>query len=125
MANRRGVEFHQDNATSHTSLVSRQKLWELGWEVLMHPPHSPDLAPNDYHLFLVLQNFLSDKKMGSRKDCENRLLESFANKGQDFYERQNETNFKMATNYKTKRYTFDPNRTIRNLLNKVLNFMLK
>ncbi|GFX03530.1 histone-lysine N-methyltransferase SETMAR-like [Trichonephila clavipes] len=31
----------------------------------------------------------SDKKLGSRKDCENRLLEFFAKKGQDFYERGN------------------------------------
>ncbi|GFX31691.1 putative DD34D transposase [Trichonephila clavipes] len=46
LANRRGVVFHQDNATPHTSVVTRQKLWELGWKVLMHPPYSPDLAPN-------------------------------------------------------------------------------
>ncbi|GFS77664.1 histone-lysine N-methyltransferase SETMAR [Trichonephila clavipes] len=58
-------------------LVTRQKLWKLGWEVLMHPPYSPDLAPSDYHLFPALQNFLSDKILGSREDCENRLLESF------------------------------------------------
>ena len=53
----------------------------------MHPPYSPDLAPRDYHLFLAFQNFLSDKKLGSREDCENRLLEFFANKDQGLYER--------------------------------------
>ncbi|GFW99112.1 histone-lysine N-methyltransferase SETMAR [Trichonephila clavipes] len=57
LANRRGVAFHQDNARPHTSVVTRQKLWELGWEVLRHPPYSPDLAPSDYHLFLSLQTF--------------------------------------------------------------------
>lgn len=87
LANRRGVVFHQDNARPHTSIVTRQKLRELGWEVLMHPPYSPDLAPSDFHLFLALQNFLSDKKFASREDCENRLLEFFANRDQDFYER--------------------------------------
>ncbi|GFU85777.1 transposase [Trichonephila clavipes] len=51
LANRRGVVFHQDNATPHSSIVTRQKLWELDREVLMHPSYSPDLAPNDYHLF--------------------------------------------------------------------------
>ncbi|GFU06031.1 histone-lysine N-methyltransferase SETMAR [Trichonephila clavipes] len=89
LANRRGVVFYRDNATPHTSVVTRLKLWELGWKVLMHPPYSPDMAPNDYHPFLALQNFQSDKKLGSREDCENRLLEFFANKGQDFYERGN------------------------------------
>ncbi|KAL6420427.1 hypothetical protein ACFW04_014434 [Cataglyphis niger] len=87
LANRRGVVFHQDNARPHTSTVTRQKLRELGWEVLMHPPYSPDLAPSDYHLFLALQNFFNDKKLVSREDCENRLLEFFANREQDFYER--------------------------------------
>lgn len=87
LANRRGVVFHQDNARPHTSIVTRQKLRELGWEVLMHPPYSPDLAPSDYHLFLALQNFFSDKKLASREECENQLLEFFVNKDQDFYER--------------------------------------
>ncbi|GFU00211.1 putative DD34D transposase [Trichonephila clavipes] len=45
LANRRGVVFHQDNARPHTSVVTLQNLWELGWEVLMHPPYSSDLAP--------------------------------------------------------------------------------
>ncbi|GFT83571.1 histone-lysine N-methyltransferase SETMAR [Trichonephila clavipes] len=80
MANSKGVVFHQDNASSHTSVVTRQKLWELGWEVLMHPPYSPDLAPSHNHPFLAFNNFLSDKKLGSSQDCENRLLEFFANK---------------------------------------------
>ncbi|GFV81987.1 mariner Mos1 transposase [Trichonephila clavipes] len=50
------------------------------WEDLLHPSYSPDLVPSHYCLFLALQNFLSDKKLGSREDCENRLLEIFANK---------------------------------------------
>ncbi|GFT25385.1 mariner Mos1 transposase [Trichonephila clavipes] len=87
LANRRGVVFHQDNSKPHTSVVTRQNLLGLGWEVLMHPSLSPDLAPSDYHLFLALQNFLTGKKLGSREDCKNRLLDVFANKSQDFYER--------------------------------------
>ncbi|GFS54742.1 histone-lysine N-methyltransferase SETMAR [Trichonephila clavipes] len=51
LANRTGVVFNQDNTRPHTSVVTRQKLWELDWEVLMHPPYNPDLAPSDYHLF--------------------------------------------------------------------------
>ncbi|GFX92476.1 hypothetical protein TNCV_1707521 [Trichonephila clavipes] len=31
LASRRGVVFHQDNATPHTFVVTRQTLWELGW----------------------------------------------------------------------------------------------
>ncbi|GFT30201.1 histone-lysine N-methyltransferase SETMAR [Trichonephila clavipes] len=86
LANRRSVVFHQDNAMPHKSVVTRQKLLELGWEILMHPPYNPDLTQSDYHLFLALQNFQCDKKLRSREDCENRLLEFFANKDQDFYQ---------------------------------------
>ncbi|GFW84406.1 transposase [Trichonephila clavipes] len=89
LANRRCVVFHQDNDMPHTSVVTLQKLWELGWEVLMHPPCNPDLAPDDYHLFSRIAK-LPDKKLESREDCENGLLEFFfANKVQDFYERGN------------------------------------
>ncbi|GFT64420.1 putative DD34D transposase [Trichonephila clavipes] len=63
LANRRGVVFHQDNNSPHTSEVTRQNLWELDWEVLLHPPYGPDLAPSDYHLFLTFQNLLSDNKL--------------------------------------------------------------
>ncbi|GFW59417.1 histone-lysine N-methyltransferase SETMAR [Trichonephila clavipes] len=82
-----GLTARKDNARPQTSVVTHQNLWELGKEVLMHPPYSPDLAPSDYHLFLALQNFRSDKKLGSREDCENRFLDVFVNKGQNFYER--------------------------------------
>ncbi|GFV03213.1 hypothetical protein TNCV_4018101 [Trichonephila clavipes] len=34
LANRRDVVFHQDKARPHTSELTRQKLWELGWKVL-------------------------------------------------------------------------------------------
>ncbi|GFU32110.1 transposase [Trichonephila clavipes] len=69
LANKRGVVFHQDNAKPHTSVVTNQNLWELGWEVLMHPPYSPDLAPSDYHFFShckalrVIRNWDQEKVM--------------------------------------------------------------
>ncbi|KAG6804541.1 Ammar1 transposase [Apis mellifera caucasica] len=34
LTNRKGVVFHRDNARPCTSLVTRQKLLELGWDVL-------------------------------------------------------------------------------------------
>ena len=40
--------------------MTRQKLLQLGWEVLIHPPYSPDIAPSDFHLFRSLQNSLNE-----------------------------------------------------------------
>ena len=41
--------------------MTRQKLLQLGWEVLIHLPYSPDIALLDFHLFQSLQNFLKKK----------------------------------------------------------------
>ena len=49
LTNRKGVVFHHDNAQPYTSLITRNKLTSLGWEVLMHPPYNSNLAPSDYH----------------------------------------------------------------------------
>ena len=54
LATRKGVIFHQDNARPHTSLVTRKKLLELGWGMILHPPYSPELAPSVYLLFRSL-----------------------------------------------------------------------
>ncbi|XP_066864385.1 histone-lysine N-methyltransferase SETMAR-like [Kogia breviceps] len=51
LVNRKLMIFHQDTARPHVSLMSRQELLQLGWEVLIHPPYSPDIAPSDFHLF--------------------------------------------------------------------------
>ena len=60
---RKGVIFHQHNARPHTSLVTRKKLLELGWEVMPHPPYIPGLAPSDYHLFHSLQIHLIQMRL--------------------------------------------------------------
>ncbi|GFV27409.1 histone-lysine N-methyltransferase SETMAR [Trichonephila clavipes] len=66
LANKTGVVFHQDNVRPQISAMTLQKLWEFCWEVLMHPPYIPNLTSSDYHRSLELQNFPSDKKLGSR-----------------------------------------------------------
>ena len=78
------VIFHQDNARPHTSisLITRKKLLELGWEVMPHPPYSPDLASSHYHLFRSLQNHLNAKTFDSNKAVENELIQFFVSKSQ-------------------------------------------
>ncbi len=67
LINRKEVMFHQDNARPHTSLVTRQKFLQLGWDILPHPPYSPDLAPSEYYLLRPLQNFLDGKTFTSNE----------------------------------------------------------
>jgi transposase len=58
-----------DNARPHTAAHRVDKLRALKFEVLKHPPYSPDLAPSGFHLFRPIkehlrgQNFADDNEV--------------------------------------------------------------
>ena len=85
LANRKGVVFHQDNARPHTAKITRETLARLQWEILPHPPYSPDLAPSDYHLFLALDNHMRNRQFQTREELERELNQFFSSKTKDFY----------------------------------------
>jgi transposase len=74
-----------DNAKPHTAKLSRQKIEELGWEVLPHAPYSPDLAPSDFHLFRALSNFLKEKHFNNLDHLKNDIQTFFESKTPEFY----------------------------------------
>ncbi|GFS77245.1 histone-lysine N-methyltransferase SETMAR [Trichonephila clavipes] len=43
------------NARSHVSAMTSWALYTLEWDLMQHPPYSPDMAPSDYYLFSHLQ----------------------------------------------------------------------
>ena len=45
-----------DNARPHVAKIVKIAIKELEWEILLHPPYSPDIAPSDYHLFRSMSN---------------------------------------------------------------------
>jgi len=47
-----------DNARLHTARATTDALETLKFEVLSHPPYSPDLAPSDFHFFPHLKRDL-------------------------------------------------------------------
>jgi histone-lysine N-methyltransferase SETMAR len=59
LVNHKDVVFRHDNARPHASLATRQKLMQLGWDVLPHPQSS------DYNLFRSLQNSINGKNFTS------------------------------------------------------------
>jgi len=56
---KKNVLFHHDNAPAHTFALAKAILVELGYELLPHPPCSPDLAPCDFFLFPNLKKSLA------------------------------------------------------------------
>ena len=63
-----GVLLLHDNAPVHTSTVATSAVAECGYELLLHPPYSPDLAPSDLYLFPVLKEHLSGTHFSSDND---------------------------------------------------------
>ena len=81
LVNRICIIIHQDNARPHASWMTRQKLLQLGWEILIHLPYSPDIA---YQVFWFLQNSLNGKSFNSLEDCKSHLEQFFAQKDKNF-----------------------------------------
>ena len=67
----RGILLHQDNVRPHTVRRTKEKIDQLHWELLPHPPYSPDLAPSDYALFPHMKKFLRGRRFTSREELEN------------------------------------------------------
>jgi histone-lysine N-methyltransferase SETMAR len=61
------VIFYQDNAPTHKSVLAIGKLRDLHYELLEHPPHSPELAPSDFCLFPKLKLFLAGQRFSSNQ----------------------------------------------------------
>jgi histone-lysine N-methyltransferase SETMAR len=53
------IIFHQDNAPAHKSVSPMEKLRGLHYELLEHPPCSPDLVPSEFYLFPKLKLILA------------------------------------------------------------------
>ena len=71
--------FHHDNAPAHTSAVVTAKLVELGYELLPHPPYSPDLAPCDFFLVPNLKKSVAGQKFESNEEVIAATEAYFAN----------------------------------------------
>ena len=61
--------FHRDNAPAHKSVLAMEKLRDLHYELLEHPPYSPDLTPSDFYLFPKLKLFLAGQGFSSNQEA--------------------------------------------------------
>jgi histone-lysine N-methyltransferase SETMAR len=64
----RNVILLHDNARPHTAVLTQDKLKEFHWEILEHPPYSPDLPPSNYHLFGPLKKAFGDIDFKAAKE---------------------------------------------------------
>ncbi|UYV61192.1 hypothetical protein LAZ67_1003769 [Cordylochernes scorpioides] len=57
----------------------------LKWEVLPHPPYSPDIAPSNYYLFQSMQHGLDDQHFSNYKEVKKWIDEWIAAKEPVFF----------------------------------------
>ena len=65
------VIFQHDNAQPHVAKVDKETLQALNWDVLPHPPYSPDVAPSDYQLFRSMAHCLAEQHFTSYEEAKN------------------------------------------------------
>jgi hypothetical protein len=82
---RHGVIIQHDNTQPKTANMTKVAIQELNWEILSHPPYSPNLAPSDYHLFCSPSNNLLGVSFNNDSELQNCLDDFFMVKRADFF----------------------------------------
>lgn len=81
------VILQHDNARPHVATQVKKYLETLKWEILPHPPYSPDIAPSDYHLFRSMTHGLSEQRFYSYEETKNWVDSWIASKDESFFRR--------------------------------------
>jgi histone-lysine N-methyltransferase SETMAR len=79
------VLFQHDNAPAHSSRQAHATLREFRWEILPHPPYSPDLAPCNFFLFPKLKEHIKGVHWESISEVQKAVIDWFKSKDQSFY----------------------------------------
>jgi transposase len=62
-----------DNARPHSAAATLNLLNSWGWQILPHPPYSPDLTPSDFRLFPKMKEHLRGLRFNSIEDVQNEV----------------------------------------------------
>jgi histone-lysine N-methyltransferase SETMAR len=70
-----GVLMIHGNTHPHAAAVTQNLTTTFGWEQFDHPPpHSPDVVPSDFHLFLHLKSFLAGRRFHDDSEVKEAVL---------------------------------------------------
>ena len=81
----RGVLIVQDNAPAHTSQVAISAVTKCGFQILSHPPYSPDMAPSDFYFFPKLKTHLRGTQYGMNEGVIEAVNEYLGDQEKTFY----------------------------------------
>jgi hypothetical protein len=83
-----GVVLLHDNMLPHMSRAARTPalLRHFNWELFDHPPHSPNRAPSDHHLFIYLKNWPPSQLFNNNEDLIEGVNMWLCSQAADFFE---------------------------------------
>jgi histone-lysine N-methyltransferase SETMAR len=84
-----GVLLLHDNSRPHSAAATVNLLSSWGWEILPHPPYTPDLAPSDFSLFPEMKRHLRGQCFHSHEDVQ-KSRNGYVHRTHFFYEKFNE-----------------------------------
>jgi histone-lysine N-methyltransferase SETMAR len=68
----------------HSAQIIQEGIQELQWELLEHPPYSPDMALGDFHLFGSLKNHHDGKHFVDYEEFEREVRKWLRQQSKDF-----------------------------------------
>ena len=81
----KGMLLLHDNTRPRSANQTIATLRLFKWEVLQHPPYSPDLAPSDSHLIGLLKQHLLVKRLPDNDAVETAVCAWFQQQPQEFH----------------------------------------
>ncbi|UYV69084.1 hypothetical protein LAZ67_6002319 [Cordylochernes scorpioides] len=80
------VRFHHDNARPHTAHKTTAFFEEFGWELVSHPPYSPNLASSDFHFLPELKKNLGGTQFQDDDELEEAVLGLLRGQAAEFFD---------------------------------------
>ncbi|VDP17868.1 unnamed protein product [Heligmosomoides polygyrus] len=74
-----------DHAAPHREQVTTDKLGQLGYVHMLHPPYSLDISPYDYHYYLSLQDFLVGRDTRTQAVLDNHVEQLINTRPKQFW----------------------------------------
>jgi len=75
-----------DNAPIHTSRLSTATTDDCGFQMVRHPPYSPDLAPSDFALFRHLKHHLKGQHFENATALKEKVEEILNSLDSNFFQ---------------------------------------
>ncbi|XP_076386078.1 uncharacterized protein LOC143263911 [Megachile rotundata] len=79
------VTLQHDNAPSHEAKPVKEAMKALKWNILSHPPYSPNLAPSNYQLFASMGHALAEEHFANFEEVREWFNEWFCSKDKQFF----------------------------------------